>query len=293
MVIQPTLIVHGGAGKISDDLQAPYREGVRRAAYSAWEILSANGSALDAVEAAVRLMEDDPAFDAGLGSHLNLDGVVEMDALIMDGATLRNGAIAAVQRIANPITLARLVMVNCGHSLLVGSGAERFAEQMGTVLTEPESLVAQREFDRWKESVHESTGVSDTVGAVARDASGNIAVATSTGGTLNKLPGRVGDSPLIGCGAYADNLLGGASATGKGEDLMKVVMCKLTCDLMGSGLNAQAAADEAVRRLADPRVKGYGGVIALDIKGGVGVAYSTPHLARAIVRPDGTITAEL
>jgi L-asparaginase / beta-aspartyl-peptidase len=296
MSIQPTLIVHGGAGLISVALQQPYQDGVRKAAQLGWEMLNAGRSALDVVEQAVRVLEDDPAFDAGRGSHLNVNGVVEVDALIMDGLTLRYGAVAAVRHLANAVSLARLLIDHRDHSLLVGEGAVEFARGMAFPLVAEEALIVEREMQRWRDAKSEKAGVSkghDTVGAVARDRDGNIATATSTGGTFNKLQGRVGDSPLIGCGGFADNLLGGASATGVGEDLMKIVACKTTCDLMGSGLDAQAAADGTIRRLEDPRIKGQGGVICIDAQGRTGFAYNTPHMARAYYLPDGTLVVGL
>jgi len=254
------------------------------------------------VEQVVRLMEDNPTFDAGRGSHLNSAGHIELDALIMDGNSLESGAVAAVQCIRNPISLARLVMTHTPHSLLVGIGAQDFAAQMGVPRVPEEELLIGRELERWQEWKRTASSqtpnvfggpIFGTVGAVAYDKNGNIAAATSTGGTPNKLSGRVGDSPLIGCGGYADNLLGGASATGLGESLMKLVMCKTVCDLMGGGLEAQAAAEEAVRRLGSERIRGLGGVIAIDRKGRVGYAYNTPHMACAFILPDGTIVARI
>lgn len=292
MAVEATFIVHGGAGKISDDVLPAYREGVYAAGKLAWEMLQTGRSALDVVEQAVRVMEDDPAFDAGRGSHLNAKGYVELDALIMDGSSLANGAVASVRHIANPISLARRVMTDCDHALLVGEGAVEFAERLGFQLLADDALIVERERRRWTEFHPDGAGIHDTVGAVARDRDGNIAVATSTGGTLNKLPGRVGDSPLIGCGGYADNLLGGASSTGVGEDLMKIVMCKTVCDLMGSGLDAQSAADQALRRLADPRINGSGGLICLDRDGHIGFAYNTERMARSYLR-DGALVAEV
>ncbi len=302
MTTTPSLIVHGGAGDIpSADLQ-PYLEGVRRAAALGWDLLRQGHAALDAVEQAVRLMEDDPSFDAGRGSYLNSAGHIELDALIMDGRMLESGAVAAVQSIANPISLARLVMTETPHAMLVGGGAQAFADKMGIRRLPEEELLVRRELERWLE--WKRTQDSDllkppgqpghgTVGAVARDTDGNIAAATSTGGTRNKMAGRVGDSPLIGSGAYADNLTGGASATGVGEGLMKIVICKTTCDLIASGLDAQAAADEAIRRLASERIQGSGGVIVLDHEGRSGFAYNTPYMARAYVLADGTIEAAI
>ncbi|HOA23494.1 MAG TPA: isoaspartyl peptidase/L-asparaginase [Aggregatilineales bacterium] len=300
MTTTPSLIVHGGAWQIPEEDHPAHIAGVRAAAKAGWQMLEAGQSALDVVEVVVRALEDDPAYDAGRGSHLNSAGHIEMDALIMDGRTLESGAVAAVQCIQHPISLARLVMTETEHSLLVGIGAQAFAEQMGIPRLPEEELLVGRELERWKEwqkNPERRTRdafkgpVHGTVGAVARDIYGNLAAATSTGGTPNKMSGRVGDSPLIGCGAYADNLTGAASATGHGESLMKLVVCKTACDLMGTGLTAQEAADEVIRRLSDKRIDGLGGVITIDREGRTGCAFNTPHMARAVVRPDGTIVA--
>lgn len=295
----PSLIVHGGAWEIPAAEHPAHVEGVREAAQTGWKLLLGGASALDTVEAVVRILEDNPNYDAGRGSHLNSAGHIEMDALIMDGATLDNGAVAAVQSIQHPISLARLVMTQTEHSLLVGIGAQAFAESVGVPRLAPEELLVGRELERWHEWQRNPRRTRDafagpshgTVGAVARDVHGNIASATSTGGTPNKLSGRVGDSPLIGCGGYADNTSGGASATGHGESLMKLVLCKTACDLMGAGLTAQEAADEVIRRLAEPRVEGLGGIITVDSEGRTGCAFNTPHMARAVVLPGGEIAA--
>ena len=209
-----------------------------------WSILKHGGSALDAVEAAIRSLEDDPAFDAGKGAWLNSAGEVELDAIIMNGATLDNGAVAAVQHVRNPISLARLVMERTSHSLIAGLGAEHFAQAQGIPLCDESELLTGHELERWQMiktqknfSVVEAFGgpPHGTVGAVARDVHGHIAAGTSTGGTPNKLQGRVGDSPLIGCGCYADDLSAGASATGWGESIMKVVLCKAGVRLHAAG----------------------------------------------------------
>nr|MBN1229861.1 isoaspartyl peptidase/L-asparaginase [Anaerolineae bacterium] len=289
----PSLIVHGGAGNIPKEEHAGHLNGVRLAAELGWKLLLDGRPALDVVEQVVRLLEDDPTYDAGRGSHLNSAGHIELDALIMDGATLNSGAVAAVQCIGNPISLARLVMDKTRHSLLVGIGAQAFAEKMGFPRLAEENLLVGRELERWKAAQHDlSSDGHGTVGAVARDSAGNIAAATSTGGTLNKLSGRVGDSPLIGSGAYADNLSGGASATGVGESLMKIVISKTACDLMHAGLNAQEAAEKAVELLSSERVKGSGGLITVDSRGNTGFAYNTPCMSRAQVK-DGQIVASV
>jgi L-asparaginase / beta-aspartyl-peptidase len=298
---QPTFIVHGGAWDIPDDQADAHVNGCRRACEAGWRLLCQGASALDAVEAAVRVMEDDPTFDAGRGSHLNAAGHVELDALIMDGATLNAGSVAAVQRIRNPISLARLVMENSEHVMLVAKGAERFAREHGVPVCAPDDLLVGRELERWRIAQGNPDRITaqafgtiyrDTVGAVARDMQGNIAAATSTGGTPNKLPGRVGDSPLIGCGAYARNSSGGVSATGHGESLMKVVMSKTTCDLITSGLDAQHAAQAAIQVLAE-QVKGLGGVIVVDSEGRIGAAHNTPRMAHAYATSDGEIVARI
>ena len=299
----PAIVVHGGTGEWPDH-HAEAREGVRAAAALGWRLLGEGASALDAVEAAARLLEDDPVFDAGRGSYVNRGGQVELDAIVMDGATLKTGAVAALRNVANPVSVARLVMVRTSHNLLVGQGARDFALSMGVPLVPDEYLLVDEEFEKWQ-AIHRNGGSprafarpdpglgGGTIGVVARDRGGNFAVATSTGGTRDKMPGRVGDSPLIGCGAYADNQSGAASGTGLGEALMKVVMSKAVCDLMGQGLPAQAAAEQAVKRLDDPRIKGWGGVIALDTQGRVGIAFNSPRMARAYAAPNGEIIAEI
>lgn len=282
-----SLIVHGGAWAIPDDEVEEHRLGCAAGLDAGWAVLQAGGSALDAAEAAVRVLEDTPIFDAGTGSVLNRDGVVEMDAALMDGSTLRSGAIAAVQRIKNPISLARRVLES-DVVLLVGSGAERFAESVGVAFCDPAVLIVPRERERWQELQQRATRAQDafmphpqdTVGAVALDDRGNIAAATSTGGTANKLPGRVGDSPLIGAGLYADNTTGGCSSTGWGESIIKVVLAKTATDAIPHTADPMAAALQAIDVL-HTRVGGYGGVILLDGQGRPGVAFNTPRMAYA------------
>ncbi len=287
-------IVHGGAWDIPDEEVPGHLTGCRSAAQIGWSILQQGGSALDAVEAAIRSLEDDPAFDAGKGAWLNSVGDVELDAIIMNGATLDNGAVAAVQHVRNPISLARLVMERTPHSLLAGTGAERFAQAQGISLCDESELLTGHELERWRAikaqrnfSAVEAFGglPHGTVGAAARDAHGHIAAGTSTGGTPNKLQGRVGDSPLIGCGCYADDLSAGASATGWGESIMKVVLSKTACDDVLQGHDAQAAAEKAIGVLAQ-RAQGLGGLIVIDRSGRIGVSFNTPRMARAWVEND-------
>ncbi len=290
-MIQPTLIVHGGAGTIPVAEHADYLVGCRAAFEVAWKLLEQGGAALDAVEAAIRSMEDNPAFDAGVGSVLNSVGEIELDAMIMDGQTLSVGAVAAVRGIANPITLARRIMENTSHSMLVGDGARRYAEQIGLRLCSQAELTVPREVARYRESQQKRGGLQaghDTVGAVALDRYGNIAAGTSTGGMDFKLPGRVGDSPLVGSGAYADNETGGASATGHGEMIMRVILSKTATDAIVGGLTAQQAAERAIHIL-EKRVGGQGGVIVVDRNGGLGFAHNTEHMAVAWRNADGEL----
>jgi len=309
------LIVHGGAWDIPDDEVAPHLAGCRRALAAGWEALTNGRSALDAVEVAVRVMEDDPTFDAGVGSVLNRDGLVELDAAIMDGATLRSGAVAAVRGIRNPISLARRVLES-EAALLVGRGAERFADTVGIERCADEDMIVPRERARWEELCRlaayrtpdafqrppgEVAGLrgivaggdhapdqpglriqhpGDTVGAVALDRYGNLAAAVSTGGTPFKLPGRVGDTPLIGAGLYADVQTGGCASTGWGESIIKVLLAKTATDFLGAGYAPVEAARAAIERL-EQRVHGLGGVILIDARGRVGYAFNTPRMAYA------------
>jgi beta-aspartyl-peptidase (threonine type) len=228
-------------------------------------------------------MEDDPIFDAGRGSCLNLDGEVEMDASLMDGATLDVGAVACVKRFAAPIELARLVLTS-PQVLLVAEGAERFALQHGMEPCDPEFLIVERERALWQEygrgqTVPDQAG-GDTVGAVALDNQGNIVAGLSTGGTPNKVPGRVGDVPQIGCGFYADNRFGGVACTGWGESVARVALAHSAIHMLEAGQSSQEAADSATRMLAE-RVNGEGGLIVLDREGHVGAHYNTKRMARA------------
>lgn len=299
--MKPALIVHGDAWEIEAETYTERIAGVRAAVEAGWAILARGGSALDAVEQAVALMEDDPVFNAGVGSALNRDGEIELDAIIMDGRTLALGAVAAVRGITNPVRLARLIMEDTEHSLLVGEGARRFAEMKGMRLAAQAELTVPREVERFRRFQMQAgyrvpAGLTpnpmDTVGAVAIDAQGNVAAATSTGGVHFKMPGRVGDSPLVGSGAYADNQAGAAATTGHGESIMRVVLSKTATDAVGRGFSAQEAADYAIA-LLHKRTGGYGGIIVVDPQGRVGYAYNTPHMAVGWVRDDGTIYAQV
>jgi beta-aspartyl-peptidase (threonine type) len=283
-----------------DDMVEAHLHGVRNALAAGWRVLERGGTALDAIEEAVVVMEDDETFDAGRGSFLNRDGKVQMDALIMDGATLRAGGVGCVERVRNPVRAARKILSESPHVYFVGAGAERFAAEHGVELCTNEELVIAREVERLREyqraaASDGSAGVSerdgkdlfapevshDTVGAVALDRAGNIAAATSTGGTLNKAPGRLGDSSLIGCGCYADNLSAAVSTTGWGEPIMKLVLAKWTADRVLAGNLPEWAAQEAMNYLKQ-RLNGHGGIIVLNALGQFGIAHNTPRMAWAL-----------
>jgi beta-aspartyl-peptidase (threonine type) len=293
----PVLLIHGGAWAIPDELVEAHLNGVRKALDAGWRALEKGGSALGAVEEAVVIMEDDEAFDAGRGSFLNREGKVQLDAFIMDGATLRGGGVGCVEHIANPIRAARKVLSESPHVYFVAEGAERFAREHGIELCKNEDLVIAREVERLRAFQASATKEKqdlfapeishDTVGAVALDSSGNIAAATSTGGTLNKAPGRLGDSSLIGCGCYADNQSAAASTTGWGEPIMKLVLAKWAADRVATGNLPQWVAAEAMNYLKD-RLNGHGGIILLDAQGRIGLAHNTPRMAWGLRTRDKT-----
>ena len=308
----PSLLVHGGAWAIPKDAEAAHEAGVRAALEAGYAILERGGTALDAVEAAVTAMEDDPTFDAGRGSFLTSDGRVQLDALLMDGGRMLAGGVACVERLRNPIQAARLVLEKSPHVYFVGEGAEAFAESHGMELIDNSELVLERERERLLTAqARAAAGLADdtfgdladdkdpetavlldepdshdTVGAVALDAAGNLAAATSTGGTLNKTPGRVGDSSLIGCGCYADNLSAAVSLTGWGEPIMKLVLGKWATDRVSDGTAPELAAREAIAYLYN-RLGGHGGIILLGPDGRFGLAHNTPAMAWGIATPGG------
>src|SRR5437588_4570033 len=306
--MKPALIVHGGAWDIPDEAVDACKSGCHRALSAGWSILSSGGSALDAIEAAIIVLEDDPVFAAGYGSPLTLDGHVDCDAIVMSGATLRAGAAATLQRIKNPIQVARKILENCPHMMLCAEGAKRFAKDQGMPRCKPEEMVSEAEQEAWMKckadkhaAEHHRGHEQGTVGAVAIDAVGNLFAATSTGGTCCKLPGRVGDSPLIGCGCYADSEAGGVSCTGYGEAIMKVVLAKSTVDLLRGPVTcldtrpniscgastADLAAREAIHLFAK-RTHATGGLILLDRHGNPGFAFNTARMAYGFVAPDGS-----
>jgi L-asparaginase / beta-aspartyl-peptidase len=280
-----------------DDMVDAHIRGVSNALAAGWSVLERGGSALDAVEEAVVIMEDDETFDAGRGSFLNRDGRVQLDALIMDGATLRAGGVGCVENLRNPVRAARKILSESPHVYFVSEGAEKFAAEHGIPLCKNEDLIIPREVDRLREyqaslaaskqdgndlfaPSNDMTISHDTVGAVALDRNGDIAAATSTGGTLNKAPGRLGDSSLIGCGCYADNESAAASTTGWGEPIMKLVLAKWTADRIAAGNLPEWSAQEAMNYLKQ-RVNGHGGIIVLNRDGHIGISHNTPRMAWA------------
>jgi L-asparaginase / beta-aspartyl-peptidase len=267
--LEPSIIVHGGAGPIRDDSLSARLEGCKAAALAGWKILDQGGSATDAAETAVVVLEDNPLFNAGIGSTLNRLGKVEMDAAIMEGQSLRAGSVAAVSRIKNPIKLARRIMEDGRHVMLAGEGALLFARRIGFPECPSESLIVDHRRKSWQDK-------HGTVGCVAVDSDGQLAVATSTGGIFDKLPGRVGDSPLIGCGTYADGY-GAASCTGDGEAIIRVVLAKSAVDMLKAGADPQTAVEEAVALLA-ARTGSSVGLILIDSQGKIAYARNTTHM---------------
>jgi len=353
---QPVLLIHGGAWAMPDAAVAAHERGIANALAAGWATLARGGTSVDAVEAAVTIMEDDDTFDAGRGSFLTRDGRVQLDALLMNGENLRTGGVACVERLRNPIRAARLVLDKSPHVYFVGGGAEQFAAQHGMSLIDNAELIVPRERNRLSafqqneaaggadttfsgnveftlanpvistgaqrsgeiaalDPVRSSTDVvleeaaleseveralpenlrfddptlhsHDTVGAVALDQYGNLAAATSTGGTLSKAPGRVGDSSLIGCGCYADNLSAAVSLTGWGEPIMKLVLGKWAVDRVAAGATPQTAAEEAIAYLYT-RLGGHGGIILLGPDGQLGLAHNTPRMAWGIATTQGS-----
>lgn len=311
-----------------DDMVSAHEAGLRHALAAGWQVLSRGGSALDAVGAAIAVMEDDDTFDAGRGSFLTRDGRVQLDALMMSGHDLRAGGVACVERLRHPIHAARLVLDRSPHVYFVGAGAEAFAAAHGMPLIDNAELVLPREQARLEQFLHaEAQGLPDltfagsgareqaldetaidaevrqglptalegsdpvlhshdTVGAVALDAAGNLAAGTSTGGTLSKAPGRVGDSSLIGCGCYADNEAAAVSLTGWGEPIMKLVLGKWAVDRVAAGQTPQGAAEASIAYLFR-RLQGHGGIILLGPGGQIGIAHNTPRMAWGYATSEG------
>ena len=272
------IIVHGGAKTISEDKVAANNAGCLAAVEAGWAVLSRGGSAGEAVEAAIRVLETDSTFNASLGATLNTEGEVELDAAMMEGAKLGWGAVAAVQGVRHPISVARMIMDEKPR-LLVAQGAKRFAVDNGAEICAKEELVADEQWQQWQEQ-EQVLDRPNTVGCVALDASGTLAAGTSTGGTTNQQAGRVGDTALVGCGLYADNHYGACSTTGDGESIIPVVLAKTAIDFLAEDRHPDAAAQKAIDTLIS-RVKGEAGCILLDRQGRVGWAYNSSHMACA------------
>lgn len=270
----PAIIVHGGAGALPAD-QDELREPMRSAVRAGWAVLAGGGTSLDAVESAVRVLEDHPRFNAGHGSVLTEAGTVQMDASIMEGDRLACGAVAAVSRVANPVTLARRVLADGRHVLLVAEGAEEFGRASGLPECDPAALVTERQRRRLRDRAVVTP--AGTVGAAALDRHGTAAAATSTGGTLGKRPGRVGDSALIGCGTYADSTLGAVSCTGDGEAIIRVVLARRALEYLKEADDPEYACRVAVDLLVEEG-RGEGGLIMVDWRGRTGYAHSTPFM---------------
>ena len=301
---KPVIVVHGGAGTWQPERSQPGILGVKRATVEGFEILKKGGTALDAVMEAVSVLEDDGAFNAGYGSSLNIDKQIEMEASIMDGRTLRAGAAGLLRDIQNPVRLARIVMENSDHVFVVGEGAEKLAKLHGLPRRNPVSELRLRYFKEQKKALlegkydlpkltelarkHPELFNLETVGAVALDKDENLAAATSTGGFPLKLPGRIGDSPLIGCGTYADNRAGACSATGVGEIAIRLVLSKTVCNYMENGKSAEKAVELAIQLVNDRIKTEYNsmGLIAVDNKGGIGAAHNSPNMCWSYMMPD-------
>jgi beta-aspartyl-peptidase (threonine type) len=292
---------------MTPEKERAYRAGLERALTAGYDILKRGGSSLDATEAAVRVLEDDPHFNAGKGSVFTSAGTNEMDAAVMDGKTLAAGAVAALKHVKNPISLARLVMEKSGHVMIDGAGAEAFAKENGMELVDQKYFFTQERWDalqKIKAAEKHRTGgagkaflITDqdrhgTVGAVALDKNGNLAAATSTGGTTNKRPGRVGDSPIIGAGTYANNATCAVSATGDGEYFIRASVGHDISALMEyRGMPLQEAAQAVLNKVA--KLGGTGGLIAIDRQGNIALPFNTAGMYRGYVDPDGKFVVEI
>lgn len=283
-----SILVHGGAGDVSAEHLPRHVEGCERAAAAGAAVLAAGGSALDAVQRAVEVLEDDASFNAGTGACLNEDGAIELDASIMDGTTLQAGGVCALAPFKNPIAIARRVMDASSHVLLAGEGAARFALEQGFVRADPSSMITDLARARLAAAQAKQTTegwAGGTVGAVARDASGRVAAATSTGGMVNKRAGRVGDSPIVGAGTYADDATAACSTTGHGEAMIRVCLAKTTSDAARTDGAEHAA--RASLAMMHARTSGTGGVILAARDGSLGLARTTRTMSWAAVTDTG------
>lgn len=305
----PVIAIHGGAGTlsrahISAEQERAYHAALQQVLLAGQAVLAQGGTAMEAVCEAVRLLEDCPLFNAGHGAVFTAEATHELDAAVMDGTTLAAGAVAGVSRIRNPVQAARAVMQNGQHVLMVAEGAERMAQEAGLATVEPSyfstparhaQLLAAQERQAGVVLDHDGAAAlagraidegrkMGTVGAVALDAHGHLAAATSTGGMTNKLPGRLGDSPLIGCGTYADDRTAAVSCTGHGESFIRVAAAHDVCARMAYGGASLESATQAVVHEALPAVQGTGGLIAVDRQGNVCLPFNTEGMYRGIAR---------
>lgn len=298
------IVVHGGAGEWQPERRKAGVAGVKTAARIGFDVLSKK-SALDAVEAAVESMEDNSVFNAGLGSTFTLDKRIEMEASIMEGESLNAGAVSLLNDVRYPVHLARMIMENTDHIYVVGESAEKLARLFKLERRDPATELRLKYWNTLKDKlkkgevdylphtyslIKENPGLFqlDTVGAVALDSKGNVAAATSSGGIALKLPGRIGDTPLIGCGNYADNEAGACSATGIGEIAMRLVLAKAVCDEMRAGASAEKAVETLIK-LINRRLRNMTnsmGLIAVDKKGGIGVAHNSKNICFAYMAPE-------
>lgn len=303
------IAIHGGAGTIrrgdlTPELEAAYRSALEEALTAGHLVLQQGGSSLDAVVAAVRIMEDSPLFNAGKGAVFTSEGTNELDAAIMDGKTLMAGAVAGVKQVKSPITLARAVMEQSPHVMMAGAGAEIFAREQGIELVDPSYFFTERRWEALQRAKAEEAGAQvtaltpddrkfGTVGAVALDRDGNLAAATSTGGMTNKRFGRIGDAPIIGAGTYADNASCAVSATGHGEYFIRATVAHDICARMKyGGSTLQEAADQVVmKELVE--MGGEGGVIALDREGNIAMPFNSEGMYRGSIDKAGTMTIQI
>jgi len=301
---KPVIIVHGGAGTWRPERSQPGLDGIKRAAKTGFDILKNGGSAVDSVMEAVAVMEDDGTFNAGYGSSLNIEKGVEMEASIMDGKTLQAGAVGLLKDIRNPVRLAKIVMEETDHIFVAGEGAEKLARLFSLERRNPLTELRLKYYEEQKKALldgkfelpklyslvkkHPELFEHETVGAVALDKDGNAAAATSTGGFPLKIPGRIGDSPSIGCGTYADNQAGACSATGVGEIAIRLVLAKTVCNYMENGKAAQEAVELAIELVNRRILTTYNsmGLIAVDIYGRIGAAHNSPNLCWAYITPE-------
>jgi beta-aspartyl-peptidase (threonine type) len=299
--VRPVLVIHGGVdevarGQLSAQQETAVREGLTKALLTGYAVLKKGGSSVDAVEATLRVFEDSTTFDAGRGAVLDTDGVAQLDAAIMDGRNLQAGSVAAVEHIAHPISLARLVMERTPHVMLVSAGAEAFAQSQGIKLEPTSYFISPRrreQYEQWKLH-HTPPRHLGTTGAVALDAKGDLAAGTTTGGTAAKMPGRVGDSPILGAGTYANNAFGCAvSSSGTGEYFMRDTIAVDICHRVAY---LHQSIDQAADYVIHTELKeqhGDGGVIVLDRSGHFATVFNTPGFWRGWIGPDGKPHIEL